>query len=253
MKCLFPEDSKGLLRYEVAEGVEAFSTLREAALPYPVLQGHQTHGTNVVVVRDRGLTREDLEGVDALVTDMPGFAIGVRTADCVPVLLYDPVCRVVAAVHSGWKGTVAKIVSKAIEVMGEEFGCRASSLLAVIGPSISLESFQVGEEVAARFLAAGFPSSVVVDDGPISAPCFTSGSSLSSSMLGPTAPHKSMAGGLHIDLWAANRWLLESAGVLSSNILVAGIDTYSRNDLFFSARREGISCGRIINSIRLVP
>ena len=62
----------------------------------------------------------------------------------------------------------------------------------------------------------------------------------------------SMAGGLHIDLWEANRWLLETAGVLPENILVVGMDTYSRGDLFFSARREGISCGRIINSIRLV-
>ena len=227
-----PSDSSGLLRYEIAGGVEAFSTLRNASLPYPVLQGHQTHGDEVVVVRDRGLTREDLEGVDALVTQLPGYAIGVRTADCVPVLLYDPVRRVVAAIHSGWKGTVRKISQKAVRVMAEEFGTEASSILAVIGPSISLESFQVGQEVVDRFMDAGFPSSVVVDMGPREA--------------------GSMAGGLHVDLWEANLWLLETAGVLPENILVAGMDTYSRGDLFFSARREGISCGRIINSIRLV-
>lgn len=245
MDIRIPSDSTGLLQYEIGTGVEAFSTLRDAPLPYPVLQGHQTHDDVVVVVTDRGMTREDLEGVDALVTRLPDFAIGVRTADCVPVLLYDPVCRAVAAVHAGWKGTVKKIAPKAVSVMASEFGTSPSSLLAVIGPSIAPVSFQVGQEVADRFLEAGFPASVIMDMGPRCAASAPLAPATAAPALTP------MQGGLHVDLWAANRWLLEEAGLAQERILVAGIDTYARNDLFFSARREGISCGRIINAIKL--
>ena len=107
-------------------GVEAFYTQREAALPYPVIQGHQVHGSRVAIVERPGMMREELEGYDAFVTNRPGVAIGVRTADCVPVLLYDPVQRVVAAVHAGWKGTVLHISEGALEAMGQEFGSRPS-------------------------------------------------------------------------------------------------------------------------------
>ena len=245
MDIRIPSDSTGLLQYGIGTRVEAFSTLRDAPLPYPVLQGHQTHDDVVVVVTDREMTRGDLDGVDALVTRLPDFAIGVRTADCVPVLLYDPLCRAVAAVHAGWKGTVKKIAPKTVSVMASEFGTSPSSLLAVIGPSIAPASFQVGQEVADRFLEAGFPPSVVMDKGPRGAAPVPLAPATAAPDVTP------MRGGLHIDLWDANRWLLLEAGLAPEHILVAGIDTYVCNDLFFSARREGISCGRIINAIKL--
>ena len=211
--------------------VEAFYTQREATLPYPVIQGHQVHGSRVAIVDRPGMTREELEGYDALVTDLPGVAIGVRTADCVPVLLYDPVKRVVAAVHAGWKGTVMHISEGVLEAMGQEFGSRPANLLASIGPSIGPDSFQVGEEVAEKFKQAGFPMNEIWSfRGP-----------------GDGTP---MSGGHHIDLWKANRWLLEQAGIPSTSIQVIGIDTYTTPSLF-SARREGVSCGRITNSIKL--
>ena len=212
-------------------GVEAFYTQREAALPYPVIQGHQVHGSRVAIVERPGMTREELEGYDAFVTNRPGVAIGVRTADCVPVLLYDPVQRVVAAVHAGWKGTVLHISEGALEAMGQEFGSRPSELKAVIGPSIGPDSFQVGEEVAEKFKEAGFPMDEIWSfRGP-----------------GDGSP---MSGGHHIDLWKANRWLLEQLGIPPESIEVLGIDTYTTESLF-SARREGVDCGRIINSIML--
>lgn len=245
MEIKLPSDCSGLLRYEIATGVDAFSTLRDASLPYSVLQAHQTHGDKVVVVEDRGVKRGDLEGVDALVTRLTDFAIGVRTADCVPVLLYDPVRRAIAAVHAGWKGTVKKIARKAVRVMASEFGTDPATLFAVIGPSIAAESFQVGQEVADSFTEAGFPSSLIVDAGSRN----SSAVPLAPATVAPA--QNPMRGGLHIDLWAANRWLLEEAGLAPGRIMVAGIDTYVRNDLFFSARREGIGCGRIINAIKL--
>ena len=223
--------NKDLLRYSLGEGVEAFTTRRDSALPYPVIQGHQVHGTRVAVIDRPGLTREELEGYDAFVCALPGVAFGVRTADCVPVLLYDPVRRVAAAVHSGWKGTVQKIAQKAIALMESDFGCRPADLRAVIGPAIGPDSFQVGPEVVERFREAGFPMPQVWSDrGP-----------------GDGSP---MSGGHHIDLFRANVWILEQCGVPSADIQVHAIDTFT-DPSFFSARREGTSCGRNINAIRL--
>ena len=150
-----------LLKYDLGAGVEAFSARRNAELPYPVIQGRQVHGCKVAVVDRPGMTREELDGYDAFVTRLPGVAVGVRTADCVPVLLYDPVKRVVAAVHAGWKGTVLHISRKAVGVMARQFGCEPGDLRAVIGPGIGPDSFQVGEEVAGHFKDAGFPVELV--------------------------------------------------------------------------------------------
>ena len=98
-----------LLMYDLGGGVEAFSTRKNSVLPYHVIQPHQTHSTNVAVIDRPDYTKEELEGIDALVTNLPGVAIGVRTADCIPVLLYDPVHRVVGAAHSGWRGSVIRL------------------------------------------------------------------------------------------------------------------------------------------------
>lgn len=223
----------GLLKYNLGAGVEAFSTQRDAVLPYPVIQGHQVHDCKVAVVDRPNMTREDLEGYDAFVTNLPGVAIGVRTADCIPVLLYDPINRVVAAVHAGWKGTVLHISQKAIGLMSQRFGSSPADIRAALGPGIGPNSFQVGEEVAEHFKNADFPISEI----------------WSFHGAGDGTP---MSGGHHIDLWKANQWLLEQAGVPKENIQVAGIDTFT-TAAYFSARREGIQCGRIINAIKLLP
>ena len=243
MRLILPDSCSDLLLYDIAEGVTAFSPLRDAALPMHVMQAHQVHGDRVAVVGSAALTREDLEGFDALITDVPGVAIGARTADCIPVLMYDPVHRAVAAVHSGWKGTVLKIAAKTLAAMSGEFGTRPADILAVIGPGIGPDSFQVGPEVARAFLDAGFPeaglSGIYSSDRPII------------SDRGPRIPG-TMQGGLHIDLWEAVRLTLVRAGVPDSHILTTGIDTYTHPD-FFSARREGPSCGRTVNTIMLNP
>ena len=222
-----------LLRYNLGAGVEAFTARRDSVLPYPVVQGHQVHNCKVAVIDRPGLTREDLEGYDAFVTNLPDVAIGVRTADCVPILLYDPVKRAVAAVHAGWKGTVLRILQNAMELMAFKFGSSAADINAVIGPAIGPDSFQVGIEVAEKFKLAGFPMDYV----------------WSFRGAGDGTP---MSGGHHIDLFKANRWLLEQSGVLSDNIQVFDIDTFTVPE-FFSARREGTQCGRNINAIKLLP
>lgn len=223
-----------LYYYTTVPEIEAFSTMKGAVLSYPVIQPHQTHNDKIVVVDNPNLTREDLEGVDALVTTLEGVAIGVRSADCVPVLLYDPVHRVVAAVHSGWRGTVQWIVAKTIRLLQERFATCPSDLQAIIGPCICNDCFQVGEEVVQAFREAHFPEGIF-------------------SYRAPGTVATPMEEGHHIDLVEANAWLLSSHGVLSENITRSGICTY-RDERFPSARREkNIKCERIINVIRLNP
>ena len=224
-----PADS--LFRYDLGPGVEAFSTRRHSELPYPVIQGHQVHGFRVGVVDRPDLRKEELNGYDALVTGLPGVAIGVHTADCVPILLYNPQRRVVAAIHSGWKGTVQRISQKVLFVMQQQFGSRPEEIRAVLGPAIGPESFQVGEEVVQFFKEQGFPLEDIWS-------------------FRPGRSGVPMADGHHLDLFKANRWLLEEAGVPASYIQESGIDSYTCPD-FFSARREGLECGRTISAIRL--
>ena len=281
MRQIFTNGPDGLLKYDIAHEVTAFSPLRDAVLPMRVVQAHQVHGDRVAVVTSACTTREELEGYDALVTDVPGVAIGARTADCIPVLMYDPVHRAVAAVHSGWKGTVLKIAAKTLAVMASKYGTRAADIIAVIGPGIGPDSFQVGPEVAEAFLAAGFPetwypskkhsaddsektgtvtcshSSGLVHNFPLVITGSTESSPIDNHTIrlitdrGPRIPG-SMSGGLHIDLPQAVRLTLIRAGVHDPNILISGIDTYTHPG-FFSARREGPSCGRTVNTIMLNP
>ena len=220
-----------LLRYDLGKGVEAFSTRRDSVLPYPVVTGHQVHETRIAVIDSQKTSLEDLEGYDAFVTDKPGIAIGVRTADCVPVLLYDPVKQVVAAIHAGWKGTVQRITQKTVVFMQQKFGTSPEGIKAMIGPSISPDSFQVGEEVVLYFKEQGFPLESIwfFNEGKGESPMYH---------------------GHHIDIWKANAWLLEQSGVNPVYIQKAGIDTYTDGS-FFSARREGVTCGRIISAIKL--
>lgn len=149
-----------------------------------------------------------------------------------PELLHDPVNHAVAAIHAGWKGTVQKIVLYTISKIISTYHTNPNDLVAVIGPGIGAGNFQVGEEVSEFFKEAGFPFDLVWKwDG-----CPVRGT---------------MQGGHHIDLKAANRWLLEQAGVSHENIQTSDICTYD-DPRFFSARREGYECGRNINAIRLI-
>lgn len=168
-----------------------------------------------------------LDGVDALCTNIPGICIAVKTADCIPVLIYDDVLNVISAVHAGWKGTVQRIVEKNIGVLIENYGCNAANLHAIIGPGISLQSFEIGDEVYERFHKAGFPME----------------------KLSKRFPAKDVAlEKWHINLFECNRLQLIIQGLLPQNIHVANIDTFT-NENFFSARRMKDCTGRIINGI----
>ncbi len=226
-----------MLIYDIHPRVEAFSTEKTDSLPYAVVQAHQTHQDHIARIMDPDTPRDTLQGIDALITNVPRLAIGVRTADCVPILLYDPVHHSVAAIHSGWRGTVLRISQKTISAMTREFGTCPSDLLAVIGPSIGPQSFMVHDDVVQPFTTAGFPMSDICVPVTAAHPEDRVGESPSSL----------------IDLWAANRWLLTESGIPPSNIQVSCIDTLIHHDRFFSARHErDPKCGRIINAIRIL-
>lgn len=208
-----------------------------AALVIP----HQIHQDRVLKV-DRSFvslkkeTRDEaLEGVDALMTDESGICIGVSTADCIPLFFYDPAHRAVAAVHAGWRGTVRRIVMTVLQRMAEAYHTHAQELKVVIGPGISLKAFEVGDEVYDIFVQSGFPMSRIAGLFPVD-----------------RAGKDGLRQKWHIDLSAANQWLLEQAGVSAANIYQSGICTYTCNERFFSARRLGIASGRILNGIFLV-
>ena len=188
-----------------------------------LLMPHQVHATEIVAV-DETSQESQLEGVDALMTKVPGLCIGVSTADCIPVLLYDKVNHAVSAIHAGWRGTVKRIVEKAVAQMTAVYGSRPSDIIAQIGPGIHVESFEVGDEVYEAFAAAGFSLETI---------------------------SRRYGEKWHIDLPECNRRQLIATGIPEAQISISPICTYQHPDLYFSARRLGINSGRIFTGIEM--
>lgn len=181
--------------------------------PSHLMIPRQTHSVNVAWVSGSG----EVPDTDAVITDVPGLCVAVKTADCIPVLLYDEAQGLVAAVHAGWRGTVGYIVERTIQKMNS----RGEDLHAIIGPGISLQAFEVGDEVYDAFLQSGFPMQRI----------------------------SRRYNKWHIDLWEANRWVLQKNGV--ERISVSGLCTFGNLSQFYSARQETIHTGRNINGIML--
>ncbi len=176
---------------------------------------HQMHSDRVVCIRGDAPSGRAGEG-DALVTAQAGILVGVRTADCVPVLIADPVRRVVAAVHAGWRGAAAGITRKAIETMRSKFGSEPGDLVAAIGPAIGPCCYEVGPEVSERF-----------------APLFPERADLN--------------GRARIDLSEANRRQMIAEGVLETHIATGAPCTFCTPTLH-SYRRDR-SHGRMVSAI----
>jgi polyphenol oxidase len=178
----------------------------------------QVHGNDVRVVRDADDAGNDEERCDALTGAVPGILLGVKTADCVPVLLGDPGTGASAAVHAGWRGTLATIVPVTIGRMAEEFGTRPEDLCVAIGPAAASCCYEVGHEV--------------VD-------LFNQKFEYAGELFEPTH-----AGRAVVDLQRANRQQLIDAGVDPTRIQIANLCTICRTDLFFSYRKEKHTQGK---------
>lgn len=190
----------------------------------------QTHGTEIGIINEDFIQKnfaeraDLLNGVDALITKEPNVCIGVTTADCVPLIFYDPQLEVIAVAHAGWRGTCGRIAEKVVKRMQEEFGSHPQHINVVIGPSISGTVYNVGNELIDNFSSAGFPVAEI----------FNTNNEL-----------------IYLDLWKANQWLLESMGVPADHIQISEICTYTQHEKFFSARRLGLKSGRMLSAIML--
>jgi polyphenol oxidase len=185
---------------------------------------------------------------DALMARTPGLLLGVQTADCVPILLADTRRHVVAAIHAGWRGTLARIGVKALGRMRMEFGTRARDVVAALGPAIGRCCYEVGPEVAQAF-ATQFPSAADWFDGPLEQlargeePLWLPWLTMMPPGHVPPPPR------VQLDLRACNRWQLIDAGVPEAHIDVSDLCTACRPDLLFSYRREGAKTGRMMAAI----
>lgn len=203
-------------RQLLAEKLEIKST----QLVFP----RQTHTNCVAEILE--IPKNEITEIDALVTKEKGICICVQTADCVPVLIFDPENKVIAAIHAGWRGTVNKIVEVAVQKMVKEFYCNPENFIAAIGPSISVGNYAVGNEVV-QAVIGNIPNY-------------------------EKTLHKNEQGKFHLNLWEANRQILLKNGLQHSHIEIAGKCSYSETNHFFSARKEGISTGRMVSGIMLL-
>ncbi|MCI8566290.1 MAG: peptidoglycan editing factor PgeF [Lachnospiraceae bacterium] len=177
----------------------------------------QTHTIHIRrVTKDdagKGYCRErDYKDIDGLMTDVPGLTLVTSYADCVPLLFLDPVRRVIAASHSGWRGTAAGMGRHTVEALRETYGCRAQDLLVGIGPSICQSCYEVGEEVAEAFAGLCGPDTELV------------------------RPIEEKPGKYLLNLQKINERILLEAGVKKEHIFVTDLCTCCNKDLLFSHR-----------------
>ncbi len=192
--------------------------------PRSLVTVNQVHGETIVRVHKSNYLAMRTVQADAMITNERGLAIGVETADCVPILLVDPGAPAVAAVHAGWRSTVRKIVQKAVAAMRKDFGSDPRRLIAAIGPSIGPECYEVDDPVM----------------GPLR-DAFASWQEVA-------WPREN--GRWSLDLAKLNRLELVQAGLPEPNIYSFGMCTCCMADLFYSFRREGRT-GRMLSAIMI--
>ena len=193
--------------------------------PEAVRTAWQVHGAKVLVANGREPQAHPPPQADGIITDRPGLGLVMRFADCVPILLHDPVQGVIGMAHAGWRGTVAGAGRATVRAMQETFGSRPADIVAGIGPSICAQHYAVGPEVVTAMREA-FGD----DEGLI---------------------HVGADSISHLDLWAANKRALQEAGV--TQVEVAGLCTACHTDEFFSHRAEGGRTGRFGAVLTLSP
>jgi polyphenol oxidase len=189
---------------------------------WPIPKLKQTHSSIVHDLRDTLAASQPVEG-DGAITALHGLALGIQTADCVPILIADRNARVVAALHAGWRGTAARISGIAVRKLVEAYGVSAEELIAVIGPHNAVCCYEVGDEVVAAVNDADAIS--VKKEWP--------------------KPHLNQA--------QANKNQLMEAGIPDAQIVVSSLCTQCRADLFYSYRREGKRAGRLLSVIGILP
>ena len=218
----FPENDLNLAGFDedsaenIHENRRRFLALFEGQ--YTLATAWQVHGDGVRVIKDRSELRQNDIRADAVLSDLTGVLAGVKTADCVPILIGNRKTGAYAAVHAGWRGTVQAIVRKTVETMLKTYGGDSSGLVCAIGPAASCRAYEIGQEVIDAF-AANFPDS--------------------GRYFEPTRPGHAL-----VDLHLANRDQLIDSGVNEDQISIAPFCTILHTDLFFSYRIEKKKLGK---------
>ncbi len=218
----FPQNDLNLAGFDddsvenIAENRRRFLGVFEGE--YRLTSAWQVHGDSVKTVSTEDDINNTLEKHDALISDRKGVLVGVKTADCVPVLIGDPETGSFAAVHAGWRGTADSIVRKAVDRMRMQYGSDPKDLICALGPSAGCDRYEIGQEV--------------ID-------AFTQKFSATGKILKETRPGHAL-----IDLLSANRDQLCESGVKPQNVYAAPFSTMDRTDLFFSYRVEKSKYGR---------
>lgn len=188
----------------------------------------QVHGIHAVVARRGAMAAWDEPQADVIVSDDPSVAIGVRVADCAPVLLFDPVANVVAAAHAGWRGAAANAAAAAVRALHKEFGSKPANVVAAIGPCLGRCCGEVGPEVVEAFRAGGAERRHIA------------------AWFSPGTGDRSM-----LDLERAHRDQLECAGVNPETIYASGLCTKTHYDRLHSYRAALTAAGRMLGAIRV--
>lgn len=187
--------------------------------PEDFVLSKQSHETKVLKVgtkdRGKGITKDrDYEGIDALITDEEGIILSCFSADCVPILFYDPIHKAVGACHSGWRGTKGKILRNVVEEMRKHFSSNPAEILIAIGPSICKEQYVVSEDLALSFLE-DYPDLGEDSSSPI---------------------QRISKDKFQLDLWDLNRRIALDCGIKEEHISISGYCTMENPELFFSHR-----------------
>ena len=187
--------------------------------PEDFVLSKQSHETKVLKVgtkdRGKGITKDrDYEGIDALITDEKGIILSCFSADCVPILFYDPIHKTVGACHSGWRGTKGKILQNVVEEMRKHFSSNPAEILIAIGPSICKEQYVVSEDLALSFLE-DYPDLGEDTASPI---------------------QRISKDKFQLDLWDLNRRIALDSGIKEEHISISGYCTMENPELFFSHR-----------------
>lgn len=241
-----PEDTRAAVERNRKLFLQALGAIHGDGGTWPSVGMRQVHSS--VIHRVEEVSAQPLQG-DGLITNRSGIVLAVRVADCLPVLMADPVRRAVGAFHAGWRGTLARIVEKGVGEFRRQFGSDPADMAAAIGPGIHRCCYEVSEDLrdqfGSQFAYAGELFAEVFSSDPVRRKYPL----LFMNMRAPG--HGEPPQTAHLDLVEANRRQLLEAGVRAENIWISDLCTSCRTDLLFSHRKEKGVTGRMVGAIAI--
>ena len=182
----------------------------------------QVHGADVRIVESEADITDNGKEVDGLITNLDATPLLIFTADCVPVVFYDKKKSVAALAHAGWRGTYGNIAGEMVNIMTAKYNCKVEDIKTIIGPSVSVDNYEVSYDLIEKFAALEVPNYYKENDSKY-----------------------------YLDLWQLNKELLRKCGILEDNIIIIDFCTVRDNDKFFSYRLDNATSKRIGTIIQL--